>query len=151
MIINLNKNENFEFKKIKTFREFVIRKNVSVDINFWKVNKSKILKEDNKNIGITINSDQSLDDFIEHLYIFKMICINFLTFKDGRPFTFARKLREYYNFKKLIRASGHIIPDQSVYLIRSGFNSFDIDGRQLSYWKKFMKSDVGLYYQKVHI
>ena len=75
MIINLNKNENFEFKKIKTFREFVIRKNVSVDINFWKVNKSKILKEDNKNIGITINSDQSLDDFIEHLYIFKNLSI----------------------------------------------------------------------------
>ena len=151
MIINLNKTEGLEFKKIESSKEFKKEKNISIDLNFWKVNKNEILKNNNKNIGIIINSDQSLNDVIEHLKLFKMICINFLTFKDGRPFTLARKLRELYNFNELIRASGHILPDQSVFLIRSGFNSFEIEDTQLDYWEEFIKNDVGLYYQKVYI
>ena len=150
MIINLNKTEDLEFKKIESSEEFKKEKNISIDLNFWKVNKNEILKNNNTNIGIIINSDQSLNDFIEHLKLFKMICINFLTFKDGRPFTLARKLRELYNFNELIRASGHILPDQSVYLIRSGFDSFEIEDKQLKYWEEFIKNDVGLYYQKVY-
>ena len=151
MIINLNKTEGLEFKKIESSKEFKKEKNISIDLNFWKVNKNEILKNNNKNIGIIINSDQSLIDIIEHLKLFKMICINFLTFKDGRPFTLARKLRELYNYNELIRASGHILPDQSVFLIRSGFNSFEIEDTQLDYWEEFIKNDVGLYYQKVYI
>ena len=150
MIINLNKTEGLEFKKIESSKEFKKEKNISIDLNFWKVNKNEILKNNNTNIGIIINSDQSLNDFIEHLKLFKMICINFLTFKDGRPFTLARKLRELYNFNELIRASGHILPDQSVFLIRSGFDSFEIEDKQLKYWEEFIKNDVGLYYQKVY-
>ena len=150
MIINLNKTEDLEFKKIESSEEFKKEKNISIDLNFWNVNKNEILKNNDKNIGIIINSDQSLNDFIEHLKLFKMICINFLTFKDGRPFTLARKLRELYNFNELIRASGHILPDQSVFLIRSGFDSFEIEDKQLKYWEEFIKNDVGLYYQKVY-
>ena len=150
MIINLNKSEGLEFKKIESSKEFKKEKNISIDLNFWKVNKNEILKNNNKNIGIVINSDQSLNDVIEHLKLFKMICINFLTFKDGRPFTLARKLRELYNFNELIRASGHILPDQSVFLIRSGFDSFEIEELQIKYWEEFIKNDVGLYYQKVY-
>lgn len=150
MIINLNKTEGLEFKKIECSKEFKKEKNISIDLNFWKVNKNEILKNNNKNIGIIINSDQSLNDIIEHLKLFKMICINFLTFKDGRPFTLARKLRELYNFNELIRASGHILPDQSIFLIRSGFDSFEIKDEQIKYWEEFIKNDVGLYYQKVY-
>ena len=150
MIINLDKTEGIEFKKIESSKEFKKEKNISIDLNFWEVNKNEILKNDNKNIGIIINSDQSLNDVIEHLKLFKMICINFLTFKDGRPFTLARKLRELYNFNGLIRASGHILPDQSIFLIRSGFDSFEIEDEQIKYWEEFMKNDVGLYYQKVY-
>ena len=151
MIINLNKTEGLEFKKIESSKEFKKEKNISIDLNFWKVNKNEILKNNNKNIGIIINSDQSLNDIIEHLKLFKMICINFLTFKDGRPFTLARKLRELYHYNELIRASGHILPDQSVFLIRSGFDSFEIEDVQLNYWEEFIKNDVKLYYQKVYI
>ena len=151
MIINLNKSEALKFKKIECYKELKKEKNISINLNFWKNNKNEILKNNNKNIGIILNSDQSLDDVVENLELFKMICINFLTFKDGRPFTLARKLRELYNFNELIRASGHILPDQSVFLIRSGFDSFEIDNEQLVYWEQFIKNDVGLYYQKVHI
>ena len=151
MIINLNKIEGLKFKKIESSKEFKKEKNISIDLNFWNVNKNEILKNNDKNIGIIINSDQSLNDVIEHLKLFKMICINFLTFKDGRPFTLARKLRELYSFNELIRASGHILPDQSVFLIRSGFDSFEIEDKQLKYWEEFIKNDVGLYYQKVYI
>ncbi len=151
MIINLNKTKNPEFDKISSLQEFEIKKNVLIDLNFWKIHKTEILKNKNKNMAITINSDQSLENFIEHLIIFKMICINFLTFKDGRPFTLARKLRELYKFNNPIRASGHILPDQSIFLIRSGFDSFEIEDKQKGYWEEFIKSDVGLYYQKVYI
>tara|TARA_B100000989_G_C19263904_1_gene353324 strand:+ start:132 stop:587 length:456 start_codon:yes stop_codon:yes gene_type:complete len=151
MIINLNKNNFFEFKKIINLKELEAEGNVLVDLDFWQIYKNELLKSENKNIGVIINSDQSLEDLIEHLVIIKMICINFLTFKDGRPFTIARKLRELHGFNKQIRASGHILPDQSIFLIRSGFDSFEIDAKQKTYWEQFIKNDIGLYYQKVHI
>ncbi|MBD22843.1 MAG: hypothetical protein CL572_04185 [Alphaproteobacteria bacterium] len=111
----------------------------------WLENK-KVFRE-KKNIGIKLNSDESVSLIKEDIKLFKIIQFNFITFKDGRPFSEARKLRNEYKFTNEIRASGHIIPDQYIFLIRCGFDSVEIESKKKKFWLEFLKMDSGLYYQ----
>jgi uncharacterized protein (DUF934 family) len=46
-----------------------------------------------------------------------------------------------------IRASGHILPDQYIFLLRCGFDAFEISEKDSKIWKDFLVHDSGLYYQ----
>ena len=78
---------------------------------------------------------------------FSLIQFNFLTFRDGRPFTYAKLLRGQFKFLKEIRASGHVLPDQYVFLLRCGFNTVEIDEKDSEIWKRFYSMNAGIYYQ----
>ena len=120
-------------------------KKVIVTTPQWLENK-KTLKV-KKNIGIKLNSDESINLIKNDINLFKIIQFNFLTFKDGRPFSIAKTLRKKLNFKKEIRASGHILPDQYIFLIRCGFDTVEIKDEDFDVWVRFFKMDEGLYYQ----
>ena len=91
--------------------------------------KRELLKKKKIRAGILVNSDESLDQIINDIYYFSLIQLNFLSFKDGRPFSFARTLRKKFKFKNEIRASGHLLPDQYIFLIRCGFDTVEIEER----------------------
>ena len=131
-----------ELEQIKSLN----KKKVILTKNLW-IEKKQILKEKKINVGIQINSDESLDEITEDLQYFSLIQFNFLTFKDGRPFSIAKILRKKLNFKKEIRASGHILPDQYIFLIRCGFDTVEIEEKNMDVWTRFFKMDEGLYYQ----
>ena len=126
--------------------ESLNKKKVILTKNLW-IEKKQILKEKQINVGIQINSDESLDEITEDLRYFSLIQFNFLTFKDGRPFSITKILRKKLNFKKEIRASGHILPDQYIFLIRCGFDTVEIEEKNMDVWTRFFKMDEGLYYQ----
>ena len=63
----------------------------------------KSLKKKKKHWN-NINSDESVNIIEEDINFFKIIQFNFLTFKDGRPFSEAKKLRIEFKFKNEIRA-----------------------------------------------
>ncbi len=148
MILNKDKVKKNSFKTITNTEELlrIKKKSILVPIDFWQTNK-KLIKQYKFNIGIEINSDQSLDPIKDDFNYFKLIQFKFITFKDGRPFTLAKKLRKSYNFKNEIRASGNILPDQYIFLLRCGFNSVNIEEKSLETWLKFLKMDEGIYYQ----
>ena len=131
-----------ELEQIKSLN----KKKVILTKNLW-IEKKQILKEKKINVGIQLNSDESLDEITEDLRYFSLIQFNFLTFKDGRPFSIAKILRKRLNFKKEIRASGHILPDQYIFLIRCGFDTVEIEEKNMDVWTRFFKMDEGLYYQ----
>jgi uncharacterized protein (DUF934 family) len=131
-----------ELEQIKSLN----KKKVILTKNLW-IEKKQILKEKKINVGIQINSDESLDEITEDLQFFSLIQFNFLTFKDGRPFSIAKTLRKKLNFEKEIRASGHILPDQYIFLIRCGFDTVEIEEKNMDVWTRFFKMDEGLYYQ----
>ncbi|MGR0278925.1 DUF934 domain-containing protein [Marinomonas dokdonensis] len=58
---------------------------------------------------------------------FSVIGINFPAFMDGRGFSYARLLRERFNYEGEVRALGNFIPDQLGYLLRVGFSSFQFN------------------------
>ena len=131
-----------ELEQIKSLN----KKKVMLTKNLW-IEKKQILKEKKINVGIQINSDESLDEITDDILYFSLIQLNFLSFRDGRPFSIAKTLRKKLNFRNEIRASGHILPDQYIFLIRCGFDTVEIEDKNLDVWVKFFKMDEGLYYQ----
>ena len=53
-----------------------------------------------------------------------LIALSFPKFRDGRAFSQARLLRERYGFKGEIRATGDVLQDQLLLMVRSGFDGF---------------------------
>ena len=122
------------------------RKKVILTKGLW-IQKRQLLKKNKIISGIQLNSDESLDEITDDILYFSLVQFNFLSFKDGRPFSIAKTLRKKFNFKKEIRASGHILPDQYIFLLRCGFSSVEIETSKKKFWLEFLEMDSGLYYQ----
>ena len=122
------------------------KKKVILTKGLW-IQKGQLLKKNKIISGIQLNSDESLDEISDDILYFSLVQFNFLSFKDGRPFSIAKTLRKKFNFKKEIRASGHILPDQYIFLIRCGFDTVEIEDKDFDVWVRFFKMDEGLYYQ----
>ena len=122
------------------------KKKVILTKGLW-IQKGQLLKKNKIISGIQLNSDESLDEIADDILYFSLVQFNFLSFKDGRPFSIAKTLRKKFNFKKEIRASGHILPDQYIFLIRCGFDTVEIEDKDFDVWVRFFKMDEGLYYQ----
>ena len=122
------------------------KKKVILTKGLW-IQKGQLLKKNKIISGIQLNSDESLDKITDDILYFSLVQFNFLSFKDGRPFSIAKTLRKKFNFKKEIRASGHILPDQYIFLIRCGFDTVEIEDKDFDVWVRFFKMDEGLYYQ----
>ena len=130
--------DEFSVNKIKTSSMLSLNQFMEAE----KIIKSKDLK-----VGIFLNSDHSLDCVKDKLELFSIIQINFKSFKDGRPFTMAKELRKLHLYKGEVRASGHILPDQFVFLLRCGFDNVEIDDKEKKEWIELYNMDEGLYYQ----
>lgn len=80
----------------------------------------------NPQAGVWLESDQGpekLEPFIDKL---SLIAINFPKFVDGRGYSYARILRDRFNYQGELRAIGDVLHDQLFYLKRCGFDSFAV-------------------------
>ena len=143
-------------KKIEQRNKYLLHKSTIEDpseisndsiynLETWNKFSSIILKL--KRFGVVLDSNESLGPIINYLKYLQIIQFNFLTFKDGRPFTLAKNLRRKFNFKNEIRASGHILPDQYSFLIRCGFDSVEIKQTDKLTWLKVLGMEAEEYYQ----
>ena len=137
-------NEYVIINDLKDLSNFNSQK-IIITVEQWLANKNILKKR--KNIGIKLNSDESINMIKDDIDFFKMIQFNFITFRDGRPFSEAKKLRVEFKFLNEIRASGHILPDQYIFLLRCGFSSVEIETSKKKFWLEFLEMDSGLYYQ----
>lgn len=74
--------------------------------------------------GLWIEAEQRLEDIEDIIQRVPLIAVRFPSFVHGIGFSIASILRENYKFPHEIRAFDAIIPDQTPYLRRCGFNSF---------------------------
>ena len=98
--------------------------NITVSTERWQNDQKELLNR-NGNLGLRLDSVDSLDQIKKDLENFKLIELNFSAFTDGRGFSQAWMLRNRYQYKGELRAVGHFMPDQMYYLSRVGFNSFN--------------------------
>jgi uncharacterized protein (DUF934 family) len=64
-----------------------------------------------------------LEPYVDRLAV---IVLAFPNFKDGRGYSQARQLRERYGFAGELRASGQILRDQFLFLVRAGFDALEV-------------------------
>ena len=80
--------------------------------------------------------------------LYQIIALDFPAFTDGRAYSYARLLRERYNFDGELRAVGSVLRDQVFLMHRCGFDSFSIDAednKALQIWLDAQKEMTNFY------
>jgi uncharacterized protein (DUF934 family) len=77
-------------------------------------------------VGVTWPNDSSVAALTPYLERIAMVALAFPGFRDGRAYSQARILRERYGFRGELRATGQVLRDQLLFLLRAGFDSFEV-------------------------
>jgi uncharacterized protein (DUF934 family) len=85
-----------------------------------------ILAARSASLGVAWPNDRSESELAGHLPRLALIALEFPVFRDGRAYSQARRLRERYGFAGEIRATGDVLRDQFLFMVRSGFDAFEV-------------------------
>ncbi|HXI48713.1 MAG TPA: DUF934 domain-containing protein [Steroidobacteraceae bacterium] len=77
-------------------------------------------------LGVVLSSAHKVEELAPDLEHFSLVAAEFSGPGEGRGYTQARLLRERWNFKGELRATGHVRTDQVFFMARCGFNSFEL-------------------------
>jgi uncharacterized protein (DUF934 family) len=77
-------------------------------------------------VGIIWPNSRKVAELAPHLDRLALVALVFPTFKDGRAFSQARLIRERYGFGGELRATGQVLRDQFLFLLRAGFDAFEV-------------------------
>jgi uncharacterized protein (DUF934 family) len=77
-------------------------------------------------VAVRLAASQNPEVLKDDLANIDAIALEFPIFRDGRAFSWARMLRERYGYKGEIRAVGHFLYDQLAFMMRVGFDAFDV-------------------------
>jgi len=90
------------------------------------VENAQALSQRTEPTGVIWPNNRDLDDLLPHLADVAVVALVFPTFRDGRAYTQARLLRERHGFKGELRATGQVLRDQFVFMLRAGFDAFEV-------------------------
>ena len=77
-------------------------------------------------IGVIWPNNRDVDDLVPYLDRLALIALVFPTFRDGRAYSQARLLRERHLYRGELRATGQVLRDQFVFMLRAGFDAFEV-------------------------
>ena len=77
-------------------------------------------------IGVLWPNDRTISELEPYLDKVALVALVFPNFRDGRAYSQARILRERYQFRAELRATGQVLRDQFLFLVRAGFDSFEV-------------------------
>jgi len=84
------------------------------------------LAERDASIGVLWPNDRNVAELEPWLSRLALVALTFPKFRDGRAYSQARLLRERYGFRCELRATGDVLRDQFHFLVRAGFDSFEV-------------------------
>jgi uncharacterized protein (DUF934 family) len=76
--------------------------------------------------GLIWPNNRDLDDIVPYLDRVAVIALAFPTFRDGRAYSQARLLRERHGYRGELRATGQVLRDQFLFMMRAGFDAFEV-------------------------
>jgi len=86
----------------------------------------EVLTQEAGRIGVRVDADIDIDALGPTIGRIALVVLHFDTFVDGRHYSNAVRLRDYYRFGGELRAAGDVRRDQLFYLRRCGFDAFEI-------------------------
>jgi uncharacterized protein (DUF934 family) len=84
-----------------------------------------LLKRSNPT-GVIWPNNRDPEELVPYLDKLAVVTLAFPSFRDGRAYSQARLLRERYRYKGELRATGQVLRDQFVIMLRAGFDSFEV-------------------------
>jgi len=76
--------------------------------------------------GVIWPNNRDIDDLLPYLDRLAAVALVFPVFRDGRAYTQARLLRERFRFRGELRATGQVLRDQFVFMLRAGFDAIEV-------------------------
>jgi uncharacterized protein (DUF934 family) len=86
---------------------------------------SDLIRRDGS-LGVSWPNDRRVAELEPWLGHLALITLTFPKFRDGRAYSQARLLRDQYGFRGTLRAVGDVLRDQFHFLVRAGFDSFEV-------------------------
>jgi uncharacterized protein (DUF934 family) len=80
----------------------------------------------NAETGVIWPNNCDIDELAPHLDKLSLVALVFPKFQDGRGYSQARILRERLGYRGELRATGQVLRDQFVFMLRAGFDSFEV-------------------------
>ena len=119
---------------------------VVVSLVRFETEKAALLAREG-DLGVWLSSSQSPKALAGVLDRLALVACDFPAFSDGRAFSYARLLRERYGFKGEVRAIGDVLLEQIPFMVRSGFNTFEIEDPKALDEFKAVCDEVRVVYQ----
>ena len=94
-----------------------------VSLERWR-NERETLLQLGQPIGLTVSPTATLVPATDALDGIATVVIPFVKFTDGRGYSLARRLRDEFNYRGEIRATGEVLLDQLPLMLRCGFDAF---------------------------
>jgi uncharacterized protein (DUF934 family) len=96
-----------------------------VTVDAWRAERDRWIARGSR-LGLLIAPAHKVESVAQDLQFFALIAAEFPGPADGRGYTQGRLLRERFDFKGELRATGYVRRDQLFFLARCGFNSFEL-------------------------
>ena len=77
-------------------------------------------------VGVIWPNNRDVDDLVPHLDRIAVVALVFPSFRDGRAYSQARLLRGRLGYTGELRASGNVLQDQALFMLRCGFDAFEL-------------------------
>jgi len=114
-----------DFVRVADDAEIPAAGNVLIPVARFLENAEALLRRDGK-VGVILPNNRDPDDLESYLDRLALIALVFPTFRDGRAYSQARLLRERYSYDGELRATGQVLRDQFVFMMRAGFDAFEV-------------------------
>ncbi|MDP2286790.1 MAG: DUF934 domain-containing protein [Pseudohongiella sp.] len=98
-------------------------RDVIVPLSFW-LSEQDLISARPSRTAVWLNSNETPEAIAGSLDKLALVALNFPEFKDGRPYSIARELRQRFAYTGEIRAIGDVLRDQLFFMRRCGFNAF---------------------------
>jgi uncharacterized protein (DUF934 family) len=76
--------------------------------------------------GVIWPNNRDIAELAPHLDRLAAVALVFPSFRDGRAYSQARLLRERYRYRGELRATGQVLRDQFLLMLRAGFDAFEV-------------------------
>jgi uncharacterized protein (DUF934 family) len=119
---------------------------VLVSCEQWQAQRTVLLARGTP-LGVRLRSDQAPELIAADLSHLALVALEFPKFRDGRAYSYARLLRERHGFTGELRAVGEVLLEQLFFMLRTGFNAFELDSADPLGEYRTALGDLSVFYQ----
>jgi uncharacterized protein (DUF934 family) len=119
---------------------------VLVSLTRFQAEREALLAREGE-LGVWLASDESPEAIVGDLDGLALVALDFPVFSDGRAFSSARLLRERYGYAGPLRAIGDVLCEQLPFMVRSGFDQFEMQSERALEEFEAVVGEVRVVYQ----